>query len=135
MAFETNRVPVDWFTVAHFSVGLFFGQWFKPAEVGVGMSVFEITEAWQKDLVPQLSPHPGQDVLSNSAMDVAAAVVGAAVVRNSMRREGLLDDEGRKTGPPPPPFTATGAAVIAAKVALFGGLMYYGIRRNAQQTD
>lgn len=78
---ETNVSPVDWFTLVHFAIGLWAGQWFTPAQVGTTTIAFEIAERPAKERWPQLFPHPGQDSFANSATDVIAAWAGAQVIR------------------------------------------------------
>lgn len=86
----TNKAAIDIFTIAHFSIGIFLGQWFKPWQVGVMSITFELIETPMKKAFPEAFPHPGYDSIQNSAMDVISMIMGAAVSRSNMKREGIL---------------------------------------------
>jgi hypothetical protein len=127
-----NHNAIDIFTIGHFSVGVWPGQWFKPYECAIIGTLFEFTENWQKEVLPQFSPHPGKDKIQNSITDVIAVWAGAHVVRRGMKKEGLLTNDGIPIGDSVP-FTRNTYIMILAKLGIYGGIVAYGMSRKGKK--
>jgi hypothetical protein len=87
---EINKSAVDIFTLVHFAIGVWVGQFLTVPQTALMFSGYEILERYMKNIHPEFFPHPGQDTIRNSVIDVLAGSLGAFYVRCSMTQKGLL---------------------------------------------